>query len=99
MLSAPRRSDAVPNSSGKLAFFHVQAYSFEDEEWAEEWKLLDVATGNISDLALNASEVSEIAWLPGSETGIIYINGTNEETEGGVSLWISDALKPSERYG
>jgi dipeptidyl aminopeptidase/acylaminoacyl peptidase len=96
MISAPRRSDAVPNPSGDIAFFHTQSYSFEDEEWDEGWQLLDLKTGNITDLGLNASEVSEIAWLPSTETGIIYINGTNEDTPGGVSIWISDALNPSE---
>jgi len=98
MLSAPRRGEAVPNSSGKLALFHNQAYDFEEEGWDETWELLDIATGNTSVTKLNASEISEIVWLPGSETGIIYINGTNEETEGGVSLWESDVLKPEVRY-
>ncbi|KAF2197689.1 hypothetical protein GQ43DRAFT_194897 [Delitschia confertaspora ATCC 74209] len=97
MLSAPRRSDAVPNPSGDIAFFHVSQYSFEDQESTAGWGLLDLKTGDITDLALDASEVSEIAWLPGSKTGIIYINSTNEETPGGVSLWTADALKPSNR--
>lgn len=90
MLSAPRRSDAVPNSAGTVAIFHTQAYSFEEEGWDEKWELLDIATGEITDLGLNASEVSEVVWLPGSEKGLVWINGSNEVTEGGVSVWTGE---------
>ncbi|KAF2174937.1 hypothetical protein K469DRAFT_703963 [Zopfia rhizophila CBS 207.26] len=96
MLGAPRRSEAVPNPSGEIAYFSVSQYSFQEQSSSSAWKLLDLKTGDIKDLALNGSEVSEIVWLPGTETGIIYLNGTNEETPGGVSLWIGDALNPSE---
>jgi hypothetical protein len=60
--------------------------------------LLDVQTGEITESGFNATEINELVWLPGTETGIIYVNGTNEEVPGGVTLWIGDMLSPSERY-
>ncbi|KAF2263328.1 hypothetical protein CC78DRAFT_465911 [Lojkania enalia] len=96
MLSAPRRSTLTPNPSGKLAYFSVSQYSFEGQESSGAWKLLNTETGEITDAGLSADEVNEIVWIPGSETGILYINGTNEEIPGGVTLWIGDALSPAE---
>lgn len=95
MLSAPRRGVASPNPSGDLAVFSYSKYSFEEGSNAHAWHLLDLKSGNISDTGINASEVSEIVWLPGSETGIIYINGTNEDVPGGVTLWVGDIKSPS----
>lgn len=98
MLQAPRRGVPVPNPSGKVALFSHSQYSFEEQSRTTAWKLLDLETGNITDSGLNASEVNEAVWLPGTETGVLYINGTNEEVPGGVTLWIGDLSKPSERY-
>src|SRR5437016_1276887 len=98
MLSAPRRSVASPNPSGTVALLSVSQYSFEEQSSSSSWQLLDLETVNITDSGLNASEVNEIAWLPGSKTGIIYINGTNGDVPGGVTIWIGDILKPSERW-
>lgn len=58
---------------------------------------MNLETGEIKDSGLNTSEVNEAVWLPGTETGVLYINGTNEEVPGGVTLWIGDLSKPSER--
>jgi hypothetical protein len=57
--------------------------------------LIDLTTGAITESGLNASEINEVAWIPGSETGIIYINGTNEEIPGGVTIWVGDIKTPS----
>lgn len=78
--------------------FSYSQYSFEEESTTRAWQLLDLKTGEIKDSGLNASEVNEAVWLPGTETGVLYINGTNEEVPGGVTLWIGDVSKPSERY-
>lgn len=78
-------------------FSHSQ-YSFEEESRTSAWHLLDLESGDIKDSGLNTSEVNEAVWLPGTETGILYINGTNEDVPGGVTLWIGDLSKPSERY-
>ncbi|KAF2866266.1 Alpha/Beta hydrolase protein [Massariosphaeria phaeospora] len=96
MISAPRRSVASPNPSGKLALISTSQYSFEEESTSSVWQLLDLATGELTDSKWNATEVSEVVFLPGTETGILYINATNEQTPGGVSLWVGDVLKPAE---
>ena len=56
--------------------------------------MIDLKTGEISDSGWNSSEVNEYVWLPGTETGILYINGTGENP-GGVSLWIGDVKSPN----
>ncbi|KAJ4301372.1 Dipeptidyl-peptidase 5 [Kalmusia sp. IMI 367209] len=94
-LQAPRRGVPVPNPSGKVALFSYSQYSFEEQSTAHAWQLLDLETGKITDSGLNASEVNEAVWLPGTETGVLYINGTNEDVPGGVTLWIGDLSDPS----
>ena len=97
MLSAPRRGVASPAPNGEIALLTTTQYSFEEQSTSVAWQVLDLKTGNISDSGLT-SDVNEVVWLPGTETGIIYINGTNEQVPGGVTIWIGDLKKPSERY-
>lgn len=99
MLGAPRRSVATtnPHGSGKVALLTKSQYSFEEQSSTSSIQLLNVETGNITDSGFNASEVNEIIWLPGTDTGVIYINGTNEDVPGGVTLWIGDISDPSAR--
>ncbi|KAF2750345.1 hypothetical protein M011DRAFT_492573 [Sporormia fimetaria CBS 119925] len=96
VLGSPQRSPASPNPSGNIALFTVSQYSFEEESSTSAWQLLDVKTGEISNVSLSTSEVSEILWIPGTETGILYVNATNEEVPGGVTLWMGDLMKPEE---
>lgn len=98
MISAPRRGVASPNPSGELALYSVAKYSFEEGANAHSWEVIDLKSGNVTDSGLNASEASEVIWLPGTDTGIIYINSTNEEIPGGVTLWIGDINNVNERY-
>jgi hypothetical protein len=98
MLTAPTRGVASPNPKGTVALFTKSQYSFEEESSSTTWQLIDLKTGEISDAGLNASEVNEVAWIPDTNTGIVYINGTNEEIPGGVTLWVGDIANPSERY-
>ncbi|PSN61701.1 hypothetical protein BS50DRAFT_578221 [Corynespora cassiicola Philippines] len=95
MLSAPRRGVASPAPNGEIALLTTTQYSFEEQSTSVAWQVLDLKTGNISDSGLT-SDVNEVVWLPGTETGIIYINGTNEQVPGGVTIWIGDLKKPSE---
>jgi hypothetical protein len=97
MLEAPRRSTASTNPSGDIALFSVSAYSFKNETRKASWQLLDVKTGEITESGLS-TDAGEVVWIPGTETGIIYINGTNEDIPGGVTIWIGDILDPSARY-
>lgn len=98
MLGAPRRGVASASPDGKIGLLTTTQYSFEEQATAVVIQLLDIETGNITESGFNASEVNEIVWLPGTETGVIYINGTNEDTPGGVTIWIGDVSSPSERY-
>jgi dipeptidyl aminopeptidase/acylaminoacyl peptidase len=76
--------------------FSYSQYSFEEHGSAGSgMNLIDLTTGAITESGLNASEINEVAWIPGSETGIIYINGTNEEIPGGVTIWVGDIKTPS----
>ncbi|PGH05947.1 hypothetical protein AJ80_08259 [Polytolypa hystricis UAMH7299] len=98
LISAPRRGEAIPDPSGKVAVFHVSQYSFESHKSVvNEWDLLDLKTGKISTLT-DDPNVSEIIWLGPKDTSVLYVNGTNSEVEGGVELWISDIKDFSNGY-
>jgi dipeptidyl aminopeptidase/acylaminoacyl peptidase len=96
LLSAPRRGAASPSGDGSVALLSVSQYDFSDQSRSSSWSLLDLKSGDIKDSGLNVSEVNEAVWLPGSDTGIVYINGTNEEIPGGVTIWIGDVSDPSK---
>ncbi|ETS83501.1 hypothetical protein PFICI_05377 [Pestalotiopsis fici W106-1] len=87
MLAANRYSDAVPNPAGDFAIFSVTNYSFETKEIASAWKRLDLKTGDIS-IWPARDELSEFVFV--GDTEILYVNGTNEEGDGGVSLYTAD---------
>lgn len=38
----------------------------------------------------NDSNVSELTWLGATDSGLLYINGTNAEIPGGTEIWVSD---------
>ena len=38
----------------------------------------------------NDSNVSELTWLGSTDSGLLYINGTNAEIPGGKEIWVSD---------
>ncbi|CAO2654966.1 Nn.00g116990.m01.CDS01 [Neocucurbitaria sp. VM-36] len=95
LLSTVRRGAADPSPDGSVALFSYSQYSFEEESSSAGLNLIDLKTGEISDSGLNSSEINEVVWLPGTETGIIYINGTNGGIPGGVTLWIGDIKSPN----
>ncbi|KPI36271.1 putative dipeptidyl-peptidase 5 [Cyphellophora attinorum] len=91
MLGAPRRSEVIPNPTGEWGIFSSTNYSWEDHAATSVWNLLNLTSGEYDYLA-DGSEVAEIAWLGGnSSTALVYLNGTNEEEDGGVSLYAADA--------
>ncbi|KAL2818260.1 Alpha/Beta hydrolase protein [Aspergillus cavernicola] len=95
LISAPRRSEAIPNPSGHIAVFSASQYSFESHESSAWWSLLDLRSGNITPLT-NDSNVSEVIWL--TDSTLLYINGTNAQIPGGVELWVSDVTHFSAGY-
>jgi len=62
LLSAPRRSNALPNHAGNLAVYTVGTYSCESHKKTSEIKVLDITSGQ-STLITNEEETSEPNWL------------------------------------
>ncbi|KAF2748274.1 alpha/beta-hydrolase [Sporormia fimetaria CBS 119925] len=89
MLAAPRRSTANVNPSGEWALFSSTRYNWTSHKASTTWHLMEVASGEISDAPFD-SEVSEVVWVGETDTSILYINGTNEEVAGGVTLYTAD---------
>lgn len=89
MLSAPRYSAATPNPSGEWAVYTSTNYSFEEHEASTSWKLIHIPTGEITNLPWG-SDVSEAVWVGSTDTSVLYINGTNDEVPGGVTLYTTD---------
>ncbi len=98
MLSNPRRSAASASPDGTVALFTYTQYSFETEKRKAGLNQIDLKTGEVSDSGWDASAINEFAWLPGTATGMVYINGTNEDIPGGVTLWLADYKDPSSAY-
>lgn len=71
-----------------VALFSASQYSFDTKEKSSSWNLLNLKTGDIT-LLTDDANVSEIVWLGGDDTSLLYINGTNAEIPGGVELWVS----------
>ncbi|KAF3056317.1 Dipeptidyl-peptidase 5 [Daldinia childiae] len=92
LLSAPRRSSAVPNSTGTLALFAVSQYSFETHSKDYAIKVLDIKSRQSTQLFDN-STLTEPTWI--SETEFIFIKNDDNKT----SLLVADATQPgSEPY-
>lgn len=53
---------------------------------------MDVHSGKISDAPFDSS-VSEVVWIGETDTSILYINGTNDNVPGGVTLYTADVKK------
>lgn len=79
MLSAPRRGEAIPNPSGKIAIYSKSIYDFNTHKRTSTWETIDLATGKTA-LVTSGSGVGEVVWLDDSR--ILYTNGTQ--------LWISN---------
>ncbi|GMG23679.1 unnamed protein product [Aspergillus oryzae] len=69
LISAPRRSEAIPNPSG---------VSIDSDQ---RWNVLDLKSGDIK-LLTNDSDVSEIVWLGSDDSTVLYVNGTNADIPG-----------------
>lgn len=76
LLSAPRRSAALPNSDGSFALYTVSTYSFESHEKTLEIKLLDIEKSQ-SSLITNDEKASEPNWL-GEGNELIWLKEAGE---------------------
>ncbi|KAJ5737157.1 uncharacterized protein N7483_002282 [Penicillium malachiteum] len=87
LITAPRRSEAIPSPHGEFALFSETQYSFESHSNAKLWNLMNLKSGGVN-LLTNDSNVSELIWI--SSDTVLYINSTNEDIPGGTELWVSD---------
>ena len=61
------------------------------------WYFLDIASGKTTEAPFD-SEVSEVVWVGDTEDSILYINGTNDEIPGGVTLYTADLAGDFQPY-
>jgi dipeptidyl aminopeptidase/acylaminoacyl peptidase len=62
LLSAPRRSEGIPNSDATKVLYSVSTYSFAEHEKKSEIRVLDVASQQTS-LVTDDKTASEPTWL------------------------------------
>lgn len=86
LLSAPRRSSAIPNGDGTLALFTVSTYSFQSHSKTGEIRVLDIKTGQ-SNLLSNELDASEPTWL-GDKNLVLWLKGGEKGT---TNLVLADA--------
>ncbi|KAI1824526.1 prolyl oligopeptidase [Xylaria intraflava] len=90
LLSAPRRSSAIPNPTGELALYAVSQYSFETHSKKYAIKLLDISSGNSTELFDNPA-YSEPTWV--SDHEIIFIH-TVSDNDAVSYLMLADVSNP-----
>jgi hypothetical protein len=73
----------------ELALFSTTSYNWTAGKSKTTWHVLDVASGDVTDAPIDA-DATEIVWVGATNTSVLYINGTNEEVPGGVTLYTAD---------
>ena len=91
LLSAPRRSAAIPNAAGKLAVYTVSTYSFESHKKTSEIRVLDITTGR-SRLISNEEKISSPNWL--SDNELLWLKAEKNITK----LMVGDADEAGKSY-
>ena len=76
-------------TSQDRALFSETRYNWTSEEASTSWLFIDTATGNTTKAPFG-SEVSEVVWVGDTEDSILYVNTTNDEIPGGVTLYTAD---------
>ena len=93
MLSAPRRSPAVPNASGTLAVYTQTTYSFSTHSKTSEIRIVDLESGN-SSAVTNDAGASNPQWLDDGDS-LVWLK---EKDNGNTSFIIGDARDPGRSY-
>lgn len=91
LLSAPRRSAAIPNAEGTLALFSVSTYSFATKTRETEIRVLDIKNGQSQ--SLTTENASEPTWL-GETNLVLWLKGGEKGT---TSLLMADAENPKNK--
>ena len=93
MLSAPRRSPAVPSPDGKLALYTQSTYSFDSHSKTNEICVLDIATG--LDFCISKDpKAGEPKWL-GFGSEVVWLK---EGDNGNTSFIVGDTANPGKSY-
>ncbi|KAH6685308.1 dipeptidyl-peptidase [Plectosphaerella plurivora] len=89
LLSAPRRSAAIPNPAGDKALYTVSSYSFATHSKSVQIKLLDVYSGR-TEVLYEDTSYSEPTWV-GDKDFVFFKSGD----KGSTSLMFGNAASPS----
>lgn len=73
----------------EIGIFSSTSYNWTAGKASTTWHVLDIASGNITDAPFDTG-VSEFVWVGKTNTSMLYINGTNDEVPGGVTLYTAD---------
>ena len=71
------------------ALFSSTSYNWTTAKATTGWYFLDVEGGNTTKAPFG-SEVSEVVWIGETDDSILYLNSSNEEIPGGVTLYTAD---------
>ncbi|KAI9792581.1 MAG: hypothetical protein M1816_002101 [Peltula sp. TS41687] len=93
LISAPRRSAAIPCADGTLALYTVSTYSFQTHSKYSEIRIYDFRNGQTS-LVTDDGKASEPNWL-GRKNTIFFLRKNDDGT---TSLMLQDAENPSKAY-
>ncbi|KAL9028228.1 MAG: hypothetical protein Q9196_003372, partial [Gyalolechia fulgens] len=93
LLSAPRRSPAVPDPNGKFAVYTVSTYSFQLNKKTTEIKVISIKSGQ-STLITNDVATSEPNWLQ-DDTELLWLK---EGDDGATKLVVGSVDKIGEAY-
>ncbi|EEY18759.1 dipeptidyl-peptidase V [Verticillium alfalfae VaMs.102] len=88
LLSAPRRSSAVPNPSGNKALYTVSSYSFQTHSKTSQIRVIDVHSGH-STLLYEDGSYSEPTWI--SDKDILFFKSGDK---GSTSLMLGHSGLP-----
>lgn len=83
------RSGKESNLEQTTALFSSTTYNWTTHKSSTTWQLLDVTSGDVTEAPFDSS-VSEVVWVGPTNTSILYINGTNDDVPGGVTLYTAD---------
>ena len=94
LLSAPRRSAAVPSPDGKSALYTVTTYSFESHKKTSEIRVLDIGNGQ-STLVTSEEKSSEPHWVGEDSETLLWLK---EGEKGVTQLLVGKTSAFSDTY-
>jgi hypothetical protein len=71
------------------ALFSETKYNWTTAKSTSTWYFLDTKTGNTTKAPFG-SAVSEVVWVGDSDDSILYLNSSNAQIPGGVTLYTAD---------